>query len=223
MIRYMASLAAGVAAVALAGSAYGAAAPAKGSTAATAKPSKGSAPAAATPSKSSTSAAAQSKSPTSAAAASANGSQVIHAVGIADLQQFVLQRGDTVVGTGSNGTVNLVAKSAGGITYQLIGTACSQPGVVGCESVFMQVKFKMTPTVTDATLSQANTQFAAIKVWKDGAGTLVGVSRYVVLHGGVTRQNVADNIELLLAMAPAVARVALGQPPAAAPAPASQK
>ena len=215
MVRHMANIAA-LSALAMAGSAWGATAPGKAPAAAVpAKGSAAAAPAKTTPAPARTAAAVP--------PAPANGSQVIHAVGIVDLQQFVTQHGDTVIGTGNNGAVTVAAKTARGLSYELVGSACKQPGVVGCESIFMQVKFAMKPTVTDATLSKANTNFAAVKVWKDAAGTVVGISRYMVLGGGVTRQNVLDNIELLVAMAPAAAQIAFGTAPAAAPAPAAKK
>lgn len=156
---------------------------------------------------------------TQAAAQAFNGSQVIQAVGIADLQQFVQQRGDTVVDTGKNGVVSVLAKTKGGLNYSLIGGGCNQRGVVGCQGIFMQVKYTSTADVTDATLSQANTRFAALKIWKDQAGKMVGVSRYIVTRDGVTRQNVLDNVDVLLGLAPAAAQIAFGKAPQAVKAP----
>ena len=147
-----------------------------------------------------------------------NGNQVIGAVGIADLQQLVLQHGDTVVDTGQAGNVSVLAKTKAGLNYSLVGAACNQQGVTGCEGIFMQVKYTITPAVTDTTLSASNTRYAALKIWKDEKNTIVGISRYMILRGGVTRANVINNIDVLLGVSPAAAGIAFGQAPAAAPA-----
>jgi hypothetical protein len=75
----------------------------------------------------------------------------------------------------------------------------------------MQVKYTITSAVTDATLSKANTAYAAVKIWRDQGNTIVGVSRYLVLRNGVSRQNVIDNLDVLLGLAPAAAQIAFGQ------------
>jgi hypothetical protein len=146
-----------------------------------------------------------------------DGAELIHAAGMADLQQFALQRGDTVVETGKIGDIRVVAKAKNGFTYSLIGVDCRHPGTVGCQDMLIEVKYVATPKVTDATLAAANRAFAAVKVWQDAEGKVVGISRYVVLRDGVTRRNVLDNVDLLARLAPAAARIAFGKPlPAAA-------
>ena len=149
-----------------------------------------------------------------------NGNQVVSAVGIADLQQFVQQHGDTVVQTGQAGNVSVLAKAPSGLNYSLVGAACNQQGVTGCEGIFMQVKYTTTPAVTDATLSASNTRFAALKIWQDQGKTIVGVSRYVILRGGVTKQNIINNIDVLVGVSSAAAGIAFGQAPAPAAPPA---
>jgi hypothetical protein len=161
--------------------------------------------------------------PSTVLAQAFDGTQVIQAVGLIDLQQFVIQRGDTVVDTGNNGAVSVLAKTKSGLNYLLVGAACHEPGVVGCGGIFMQVKYTMTPAVTDATLSQANTDYAALKIWKDEANKIVGVSRYVILRNGVTRQNLVDNVDILIRLAPAAARVAYGQAPQKPPSKQNQQ
>jgi len=146
-----------------------------------------------------------------------DGAELIHAVGMADLQQFALQRGDAVLETGKIGDIRIVAKARNGFTYSLVGVDCRHPGTVGCQDILIQVKYAATPKVTDATLAAANRAFAALKVWQDADGKVVGISRYVVLRDGVTRQNVLDNVDLLARLAPAAAQIAFGKPlPAAA-------
>jgi hypothetical protein len=146
-----------------------------------------------------------------AAGQASDGKEVIHAVGLVDLQQFVSQRGDTVVDTGKTGRVSVLAKTRKGLTYALSGRACSQRGVTGCGDLFIEVRYVATPGVTDTTLARANAAVASLKVWQDGKKQIVGVSRYVVLRGGVTRQNVLDNVNLLVGLAPAAARIAFGK------------
>jgi len=158
---------------------------------------------------------------TPAGAQAFNGSQVISAVGIADLQQFVQQHGDSVVQTGQAGNVSVLAKTKSGLNYSLVGAACNQQGVTGCEGIFMQVKYTITPAVTDATLSASNTRYAALKIWKDQGSTIVGISRYVILRGGITRENVINNIDVLIGVSPAAAGIAFGQAPTPPAAPAA--
>jgi hypothetical protein len=153
-----------------------------------------------------------------ASAQNSNGAQIIRSIGLADLQQFVLLRGDSVVDTGKNGAISVLAKTKSGISYWLVGEACRQPGVVGCEGLFMQVRYTLAPTVTDATLSNANSAYAALKTFKDAPNKTIGVSRYIVLRGGVTRQNVVENIGILVGLAPRASQIASGKaPPAAQP------
>lgn len=156
-----------------------------------------------------------------AAAQAFAGSEVIHAVGLADLQQFVLQRGDTMVDTGKDGRISVLAKTKAGLPYVLSARSCGQRGVVGCQDLFIEVRFAAAPGVTDASVSRANQAFAALKIWRDGPGKVLGVSRYLVLRDGVTRQNVLDNVGLLVGLAPAAARLAFNRPlPASAKTPA---
>lgn len=132
------------------------------------------------------------------------------------MQQFALQRGDTVVETGKIGDIRVLAKSKAGVEYTLSGASCKRPGIIGCEVLFIQVRYAATHKVTDASLAAANLAFATLKVWEDKAHTTVGVSRDVMLRDGVTRQNVLDNIAMLVGMAPAAARIAFGSAPAEA-------
>lgn len=146
-----------------------------------------------------------------AAAQAFDGKEVIHAVGLADLQQFVLQRGDTMVDTGKTGRVSVLATTKSGFHYALSGRSCNQRGVIGCQDLFIEVRYLATPAVTDTSLARANATVAALKVWEDEANKLVGVSRYVVLRDGVTRQNVLDNVNLLVGLAPTAAKIAFGK------------
>jgi hypothetical protein len=141
-----------------------------------------------------------------------DGAEIIHAAGMADLQQFALQHGDAVLETGKIGDIRVVAKAKNGFTYSLIGVDCRHPGTVGCQDLLIEVRYVATPKVTDATLAAANRAFAALKVWEDAGGKVVGISRYIVLRDGVTRRNVLDNVDLLARLAPAAARVAFGKP-----------
>ena len=143
-----------------------------------------------------------------AAAQTFEGKEVIHAEGLVDLQQVVMQRGDTTVDTGKTGRISVLAQTKGGLHYSLSARACSQRGVTGCQDLFIEVRYLATPSVTDATLARANAAVAALKVWEDPKNGIVGISRYVVLRDGVTRQNVLDNVNMVVALAPAAARIA---------------
>lgn len=160
---------------------------------------------------------AQVQAPAPAPASNAN--QIIRSIGIADLQQFVLLRGDSVVQAGRAPSISLLARTKGGINYWLVGQACNQRGVIGCEGLFLQVLYTMDAGVTDATLSNANDAYAALKIFKDQPNKSVIVSRYLVLRGGVTRQNVVENITVLVGLAPPASRIAAGKAPPAPSAP----
>ena len=98
----------------------------------------------------------------------------------------------------------LRAADANGTHYLLTGTACDVEGVPGCRGIVMQVLFEGTGDVTPERLAVANLNQVAVSTRFDPASNVVSVTRYVVLDKGVTMANIAENVGVLLALAPEV-------------------
>ena len=133
--------------------------------------------------------------------------QTITNVRIAELERVVAALGHTVE---SRGPVEgdpeypeaLVATDTEGLRYYLIGTACDIPPVPGCRGVMMQVRYPRPAGVTETTLMRTSRRQAALNLWFNEAGEILGMTRYVVLDEGVTLANVVENLKVLLTLAP---------------------
>ena len=128
-----------------------------------------------------------------------------------DLIAVVGALGHRVVEQGDGDRVYVVAEADGGANYFLFGTACDVNDVPGCQGIMMQVRFDLPQGTTIDTLAKANDDSAAIKVWADFNQKTLGMTRYHVLDGGVTMANIRENVNVLLALAPAAYPIAAGE------------
>jgi hypothetical protein len=83
-------------------------------------------------------------------------------------------------------------------------------GTDGCLGINMQVRYDADGQETLELINEANLMWAATSAWYDDLGVdgytpTVGITRYVILDGGMTVRNIKDNLLNLLAIAPQVA------------------
>ncbi len=128
-----------------------------------------------------------------------------------DLIVVVGALGHQVLEQGDTDAVFVVAQTAEDANYFLFGTACDANGVPGCQGIMMQMRFDLPAGTTLETLAKANDDTAAIKIWADFAQKTLGMTRYQVLDGGVTMANIRENVNVMLALAPAAYPIAAGE------------
>lgn len=136
--------------------------------------------------------------------------EVVQLVGIEDLRELVGQAGGTIVEGEAEGRPIVRATTADGLHFQLIGSVCDRGDASGCKGLAMQVIYEASGWVTDANVGRANTRYSAVHTWLDKGDESLGIGRYVILDGGVTRLNLLRNLQVLLELAPLVVEIAYG-------------
>lgn len=124
--------------------------------------------------------------------------KVLKAVTESDLQQLVLAEGHTVDELHPFEAPSVRGKTADGLYFLLIGTACDIGKVKGCQGAMMQVRYDDDESVTLEGVNKANMEEAAIGTWWDKEDKTVGFTRYVVMDDGVTWLNLRQNLRVLL-------------------------
>ena len=132
--------------------------------------------------------------------ASAQDEALIRSVTIDDLEQFSIDQGHTILGFGEAGEISLRAETPDGLIYYLSGTACNEGS---CAGINMSARFDANENVTLEIINDANLRRAAVSVWLLNGSTL-GVSRYVILDGGQTMENIEVNFDNFIAIVPTV-------------------
>jgi len=127
----------------------------------------------------------------------ADDTKVVKAVSLQDLQTILTEEGYTVTSTGDDGAVSARATDTEGYGP-------------GCLGINMQVRYDADGQETLERINDANLMWAATSTWYSAGGTdgntpTVGITRYVILDGGMTIRNIKDNLVNLLAIAPQVA------------------
>jgi hypothetical protein len=135
-----------------------------------------------------------------AGAASAQQANIVRSVSVNDLETFVTSEGHQVLGFGEAGDISVRAETPDGLVYFMSGTACEAGQ---CRGINISSRFEANETVTLEKINQANIERAATSVWLLD-GTSLGVSRYVILDGGMTRANIETNLENFLSIVPGV-------------------
>lgn len=121
----------------------------------------------------------------------ADDSRLVRSVTLEDLQAFAIVQGDEIVSTGENGAVSLDATTPEGLTYKLIGTVCTEDAVPACKGIHMAVTYSASDRITDAVVNAASKRTFVTSVWQE-EGQL-GISRYLILDGGQTMENIKIN------------------------------
>lgn len=135
-----------------------------------------------------------------AGAASAQDEAIIRSVTLADLEQLASDEGHEVLGYGEAGDISVRASTPDGLVYFLSGTVCQDER---CAGINMSSRFEADASVTLEKVNQANLNRAAVSVWLHN-GTSLGVSRYVILDGGMTPENVRVNLENFISIVPGI-------------------
>lgn len=127
--------------------------------------------------------------------------RVVRSVTIDDLKTVISMADGTVTGTDED-DVTVTAKDPSGLIYSLDGTACSDGTCLG---VNMVVTYSKADTADLSDLNRANVKYAAVSVWSMSES--YGVSRYLILDGGMTMENLRVNVVNLLNIAPLVDKI----------------
>lgn len=142
----------------------------------------------------------------------ADDNRLVKSVTLQDLQTILVEEGHTITSTGDDGAVSVRATDTNGtqLIFNVIGTACDTEFADGCLGINMQVRYDADGKETLERINDANLMWAATSTWYsaggvDGESPTVGVTRYVILDGGMTIRNVKDNLLNLLSIAPQVA------------------
>ena len=122
-------------------------------------------------------------------------SKLLNSVTLADMEAIVAALDHTVLESDAD-NVLIIAEDGDDQTYVLSGTACSDAGA--CQGINMFMSYDMTDGISLDSLNTASLTYAAVSVWQNGQS--VGVSRYVILDGGMTIANIMVNIETLTAL-----------------------
>lgn len=146
------------------------------------------------------------------APAFADDDTIVKSIKLQDLQKILVEEGYTINSTGDDGAVSIRATdtAGSGLIFNLLGTACEVEGVDGCVGINMQVRYDADGQETLELINDANLMWAATSAWYsaggvDGESPTVGITRYVILDGGMTIRNIKDNLLNLLAIAPQAA------------------
>ncbi|MBA4337290.1 YbjN domain-containing protein [Hyphomonas sp.] len=143
----------------------------------------------------------------------ADDSKLVKAVSLQDLQRIIAEEGYTINSTGDDGAVSVRATDTAGtgLIFNVLGTACDLEGYEpGCLGINMQVRYDADGYETLERINEANLMWAPTSAWYSAEGfdssvPTVGITRYVILDGGMTVRNIKDNLLNLLAIAPQVA------------------
>jgi hypothetical protein len=121
----------------------------------------------------------------------------------ADLRAIVLAQGLTIESARPHGDVSVQGRTAEGLLFVLIGTACASDGVTDCQGVLMQIRYDSDKRVTLENVNRANVEYASVTTWWDQSAATVGFTRYVpIIGGGVTMQYLRQNLQTLFDVEP---------------------
>jgi len=143
----------------------------------------------------------------------ADDNAVVKTVNLQQLQAILTEEGYTINSSGDDGAVSVRATDTNdtGLIFNVLGTACDVEGYdPGCLGINMQVRYDADGQETLELINEANLNWAATSAWYSAGGTdgnspTVGITRYVILDGGMTIRNIKDNLVNLLAIAPQAA------------------
>ncbi len=121
-------------------------------------------------------------------------------VNVEDLKAVVVASGHTIMTVGKFGVTSVRAKTADGLIFDLIGTACGDGDKTECQGISMQVRYDIDERLTYEKLNRANMRYWAASVWIDYEAETLAITRYVILDDGVTMANVKSNLLNLLAV-----------------------
>ena len=121
--------------------------------------------------------------------------RLVKSVTLADLEAIVASLDHAVLDSDAD-DVFIIVEDEDGQKYILDGTACDEAGA--CQGINMFMTYDMADGISLDSLNRASLSYAAVSVWQSGQS--VGVSRYVILDGGMTIANIKVNIDTLTAL-----------------------
>lgn len=128
--------------------------------------------------------------------------RLVRSVKLADLEALIRSEGHTVTDANADdGTPYVVATAAdSGIIFVAYGTACAGESVQqSCNGINFMATWGRTATNADPVkIGELNTSKAAVSVFTSDDS--VGVSRYVILDGGQTMENLKWNLRVFLSV-----------------------
>ncbi len=137
----------------------------------------------------------------------ADDARVVRSVDLEDLKAIAVAEGHTITEVGGEGDVSVRATNPDGLIFHLIGTACGSEYSDDCLGMMVQVRYDDDDLVTAEKINDANLSYAAVSTWWDEEGETVGVTRYLILDGGQSMENLKINLQNALALGPLVADV----------------
>lgn len=140
----------------------------------------------------------------------AEDSRLVRHITLEDLEAIIVAEGHELQASGTVGDVSVRGATPEGLKYLLIGTACDDYAGT-CLGINMQVRYTYEEPQDWTALANANLRRAATTTWRDG--NTIGVTRYVILDGGQTMENIKINLQNLLAIAPTAYAFAKGEDP----------
>lgn len=143
----------------------------------------------------------------SASTAAKSPTKLVKSVVETDLSSLIIDEGHVIDEVHPFGNPSVRGKTKDGLLFLLIGTACDKNGVMGCQGIMMQVRYDSNESVTTDGINAANNNSAALSTGWDKAEKTVIFTRYVVLDGGVTYQNVRENLRVLLTILPSAEKL----------------
>lgn len=132
--------------------------------------------------------------------------RVVQAVEEADLEAVVLALGHSVQERQPMGPRSIRAVTPNGLIYFMRGTNCDQGGVRGCLGLSIQVRVETPPRATFNSFIRTSDQHPGLNLWVNREEGVVGLTRFVVVQGGVTMANLAFNVNALLNLTPSAIR-----------------
>ncbi len=140
----------------------------------------------------------------------ADDNRLVRSVSLDDLEAIIVSKGHTVEATKTISDYSARGRDDDGTKYLMIGTACND-ATQRCLGVNMQVRYTYDETQDWEALARANMKRAAASTWR--SGDTIGITRYVILDGGMNMENIKVNLDNLLAIAPDAFAFATGENP----------
>lgn len=129
--------------------------------------------------------------------------KLYNAVTVADMRAIAQAEGHTPLEGAPFVVPSVSVKTASGVILVLSGFHCDVDGQPGCQSLLMQVRYNDDKRVTLENLNKANSRDSSLVTWQDSPNNAFGFSRVIILKGGVTMQNLRENMRWLLNAMPA--------------------
>lgn len=135
--------------------------------------------------------------------------RMVRSVFVADLKAVVVSAGHTIDSVGGEGGNSVTGVTPDGLIYHINGTICENEVRPGCLGININVRYDADEMLTYEKLNAANLAWTPVSVAVEGdigkVGSDLVITRYVILDGGMTMENIKDNLTNALSIAMTVA------------------